>query len=991
MAKQENKYKDTLNLPKTEFDMRAGLLKKEPALQQRWSEEDLYGRIRSARKGCPRFILHDGPPYANGNIHIGHTLNKVLKDMVVRSKTMAGFDAPYIPGWDCHGLPIEQKVGEDLGDKAKTLEAMAIRKRCAAYAAEFIDKQREQFRRLGVTGEWDSPYITMDPAYERSVLEVFAELVEKQLVFRQLKPVHWSIDNQTALADAELEYQERDDPSIYVLLPLAGGRTDKLPHDAGDKLYLMIWTTTPWTLPANRAVAIHPLYEYAAVRVNHPNGRATVLVAVDLLKPVTEHIASEGGEWFADQDVLATFKGQDLLDLELQYEHPLDAGRSCPVVPAEYVTLEDGTGLVHTAPGHGLDDYFTGLKHGLDVYCPVRADGTFDETAPDYLRGVNVWKGNDLVLEQLAERHLLAASKTIRHSYPHDWRSKGPTIFRATEQWFVGVDRPVGGSGKTLREMALHVAEHGPDDGGADFIPNWGRNRLRGMLENRPDWCISRQRAWGLPIPAFVNTDGEVLLTPASARAVARVVGEYGSDAWFTMSPGELLLHYEPKDDPALDNAAAFDVDHLEKTYDIFDVWFESGSSWRAVAEARGLVDEIPVDLYLEGSDQHRGWFQLSLLPALGAAGTTPFRAVLTHGFINDAEGKKMSKSLGNAIDVQDQLSKRGADILRLWVASQDYQDDDRCSEDLIAQCEDTYRKIRNTLRFCMGSIPDFDPAKHAADPDKHSVDLWMKMELHRLIRDVRRAYDAYEFHKACRLIYEFCSVEASSVYLSAVKDRLYCEHPDSPRRRATQTVIREVLVALVKLLAPMIPHTAEEAWGAIPHRPSDWPNSVHLANLPECDEEILRIAETISAGTSDVFTSSEPSNMHVGPGWVWERLLDLRGEALAKLEELRKTGLKNPLDAEVVFTVPENRPNVRCLLDTYLPELEDLIGVGHARLADGPVTEGNYRIDVLDTRDQYARCERSWKRRPDVGEDPDYPELSARDAGVIRQLRGEQ
>jgi isoleucyl-tRNA synthetase len=660
-------------------------------------------------------------------------------------------------------------------------------------------------------------------------------------------------------------------------------------------------------------------------------------------------------------------------------------------VTADYVTLEDGTGMVHTAPGHGSDDYYTGLKHGLEIACPVLEDGTFDDSAPEFIQGLNVWAANPKVIDYLAGEGTLVHAEKITHSYPHDWRSKGPVIFRATEQWFVGVDKPLAhGDGRTLRELALEVCDKPADElGGVKFVPEWGRNRLRGMLENRPDWCISRQRSWGLPIPVFYNAQDRPLLTPASVRAVAKTVAAQGSDCWFTLSAADLLGDYDPAEDDALENPQAFDVSTLTKGEDIFDVWFESGSSWAAVALHRDLVKELPVDMYLEGSDQHRGWFQLSLLPALGATATPPFKVLLTHGFIVDAEGKKMSKSLGNAVDVQEQLEKRGADILRVWVASQDYQDDDRCSEELIAQCEDTYRKIRNTLRFCMGSIGDYEPGKHAAEPTEHSVDLWMKMQTHRLIRDVREAYNRYEFHRASRLLYQFCAVDASAVYLSAVKDRLYCEHPDSPRRRATQGVIREMLIALVKLLAPIIPHTAEEAWGEIPHREDDWPESVHLAMLPEYDEEMVEVAEDVAPVNPDLGTFTT-DQLTAGPAWVWERLLDIRGEALVKLEALRNAGVKNPMDAEVVFKTPVEKPGLHEFLHVYLGELEDLLGVGHARLEEGPADDGQLiGIEVRDTRGVYEKCQRSWKRRPDVGSDPDYPDLSARDAKVVRQLQG--
>ena len=988
MSEGKSNFKDTLNLPKTSFDMKANLLAKEPALQQRWASEDLYGQIRKARDGAPRFILHDGPPYANGNIHMGHTLNKVLKDIVVRVKTMSGLDAPYVPGWDCHGLPIEQKVADELGASAAAMPAMEVRRRCAAYAARFAHLQSSQFQRLGVMGEFDRPYLTMAPSYEAAVLEVFARLVEGGVVYKQLKPVHWSIANQTALADAELEYHDRQDPSIYAALRLSDSSAAKLPRKGNEDVALLVWTTTPWTLPANLAVAVQAGSIYVCLRLETDDGPKTLVVAESRLQAVLDVLSARRAGWVKSHEILGRIGGSEMVRLGLTYRHPL-ADKQCPVVAAEYVTLEDGTGLVHTAPGHGLEDYGTGLKHHLDIYCPVQADGTFDDTVAVWLAGKGVWDANGLIVDHLAKDGTLLVTETVTHSYPHDWRSKTPTIFRATEQWFIAVDRPLVVAGKSLREMAMEACRRDSRDGGIDFVPPWGRNRIAGMLESRPDWCISRQRAWGLPIPAFYNAAGKPLLTAASVRAVAAVIAECGSDSWFKLSPAELLAGYDIKSDPAVKNPADFPIDQLAVGKDIFDVWFESGSSWFAVAMARGLVDDIPVDLYLEGSDQHRGWFQLSLLPALGAAGKPPFKQVLTHGFVVDDEGYKMSKSVGNTVDAVEQLEKRGADILRLWVAAQDYQDDVRCSDKLIAQSEDAYRKIRNTLRFCMGACGDFNPATDAAEPAAHSLDRWMRMRLHVLIRQVREAFDAYEFHRATRLMHEFCAVEASSVYLSAVKDRLYCDAPNSPRRRATQTVIHEMLMTMVKLLAAILPHTCQEAWEHIPNRPAGEPDSVHLAMLPDCDPTVVQAAEELRLANVDLAGFSADT-LEAGPAWVWQKLMDLRSAALVKLEALRNAGVKNPMDAEVVFHVAADKDAVAGLLETHVGELEDLLGVGHARVERNcPLPPGQaVEVEVLDSRDRYQRCERSWKRRPDVGSDKDYPTLSARDAGVMRQLK---
>ncbi len=1009
MAKKDGQasYKDTVNLPQTDFDMRAGLVTKEPQWLAAWAKQDLYGQVRRARAGSPRYVLHDGPPYANGDIHMGHLLNKVLKDVVVRYKTMTGHDAPYIPGWDCHGLPIEAKVMEELGRSAGQMDRMEIRRKCQAYAAHYIEVQKQQFQRLGIWGEFDKPYSTMDGAYEADVLEVFARMVAEGVVYRQLKPVHWSIENRTALADAELEYYDRQDTSIYVLFALAEGqealaRALGLKEPAGE-LALMIWTTTPWTLPANLAVAVHPDFEYTAARFASPASPDKKRYAI-VAKELAGRVFAAAG--VKEYELIGTVAGHRLAELKLSYAHPLIADKRCPVVTANYVTLEDGTGLVHTAPGHGLEDYGTAIRTGLEVYCPVQADGTFDDTAPEFLRGKVVWEANDLVCRRLTEAGAMFHQEKFTHSYPHDWRSKKPTIFRATEQWFIAVDEPLRTTSRTLRDLAMDVvAEKSP----VQFVPAWGRNRLAGMLESRPDWCISRQRAWGLPIPAFVNPHGQVLLTPASVRAVADHFREHGSDSWFTATPSELLAKWDRKADtgyeshadftPAADDAFSkavdkgvygpeFDPATLEKQMDIFDVWFESGSSWHAVAEARKLVERIPVDLYLEGSDQHRGWFQLSLLPGLAAGGRCPFSAVLTHGFVVDEQGYKMSKSTGNAVNVQDELSKRGADVMRLWVASVNYQDDVRTSDKLIAQIEDAYRKIRNTLRFAMGSCFDFSPEHHNIQPAEHSVDRWMALELDRLTRQVLDAYEAFEFHKVYRLIYEFCTTQASSIYMAAVKDRLYCELPHSPRRRASQTMLHRMLMTLTKLLAPILPFTAQEAWEFIPNRPADEPASVHLALMPVLATDAVDQAFEVRPELRDA-ANWTADLLQDGPAVIWQRLLAIRDEALVKLEALRATGVKNPLDAEMVFHVAADDEAHRRLIELYLSELEDLLGVGFARL-EADLAAGSHAVEyqALDTREKYKRCERSWKRRPDVGSDAKYPDLSARDAKVVRALK---
>jgi len=703
---QKKSYRDSLNLPKTAFDMKANLTQREPPMRKQWAEENIYKKILDSRKNCPLYILHDGPPYANGDIHMGHVINKVLKDMVVKYRTMAGFKAPYLPGWDCHGLPIESKVVTELGDEAQKLSKLEIRKKCEKYAAKYVRLQSKQFQDLGVFGDFGNPYLTFKPKYEAGILEVFAEMVGNHLVYKQLRPIHWSIGCQTALAEAELEYNDIPSPSIYVNFPVAGDSIAKLvelglvaENETKDsKVCFMIWTTTPWTLAANLAVAVNPALEYVVIRYELKGQKFASIVAAKRVAEIAKAAALEDKIKVGKTLVLGT-------DLQLlRYSHPfIDKNPTDKdahyVILADYVTTEDGTGLVHIAPGHGLEDYISGMKYNLAVYSPVKNDGCYDDTVPDWLIGKNVLQVDKDVNAKLDELGLLVSSKEIVHSYPHCWRSKTPVIFRATEQWFISIDRQLPSTGKTLREMALESISR------VRWIPAWGQKRIEGMLESRPDWCLSRQRSWGLPIPVFTNSKGQSLLTKQSVLKVAEYIGKKGSDAWFTDSPREIL-----GEDFALPDGLTWD--DLQKEENIFDVWFESGCSWFSVAQKAGWP--IPVDLYLEGSDQHRGWFQLSLLPALGSIEKEPFKTVLTHGFTVDEKGMKQSKSLGNYVNAQGEVKKYGADILRLWVASVNYQEDMRCTDELIGRSQDSYRKIRNTLRYLLGNIDDFDPAKHS-------------------------------------------------------------------------------------------------------------------------------------------------------------------------------------------------------------------------------------------------------------------------------------
>ncbi len=942
-AKKNDRYRDSLQLPRTDFAMRAGLLEKEPAFQARWEKMDLYRMGLEAEHPAGPFIFHDGPPYANGSIHLGHLLNKILKDLVVRGRTMAGHEVRYIPGWDCHGLPIEHKVMKELGNEALGLETMEIRHRCRDYADRYMKVQAEEMLRLGTLADYDHPYLTMDPAYEGAVLEVFAALVGEGLVYRDLKPVHWSIENRTALADAELEYYDRNDVSIFVLYEITDPALlpESLGAPGGKRVDLMIWTTTPWTLPANLAVAVAPVADYALCRVGRDDEEHLILVADELREAVLG----------ADAELLGRCRGQALVDAGVRYRHPF-IDREGIVVTADYVTLEDGTGLVHTAPGHGLEDYQTGLAVGLDIYCPVQEDGTFDATVPEWLQGVDVWTANPQIIEHLRGSGHLWHDEAFTHSYPHDWRGKTPTIFRATEQWFVAVDRAFGDHRRSLRQRAIDAA-----DDEITFVPDWGRNRMRGMLESRPDWCISRQRSWGLPIPAFTTPAHETVLTEASVRAVAAFVREHGSDAWFEAEPEAILAVWDPSaDDHAPEPVRAAGRDglaSLAKGHDIFDVWFESGSSWNAVMRERGIG--FPCDLYLEGSDQHRGWFQLSMLPSLGVTGHSPFTTVLTHGFMVTATGQKMSKSLGNTIDVEDLLKKHGADVARWWVASLSYVNDIKVDWEFFKVASEEYRKVRNTIRFLLGNLADFDPdhdRRELTANDAASVDAWAAGQLAEVARTVRGGYLDYSFKRVRETLFLFCSETLSATYLAAVKDRLYCDAADSDRRRRTQTVLYDTARALIRMLAPILVHTADEAWLSLHGDDLESDRCVHLEALPE-----------------------PVAPAAVDPGWA--AAMELRAAALRELERAKDSlGLKNPLDAGLDATVPAERFEA---LQPFEPELADLCGASRFKLQPGDEPS----VVVVDLREE-PRCERSWKRDGTVRERSDGGLLSDRDASVM-------
>jgi len=937
MTTEKKNYKDTLNLPQTAFAMEAKLVQNEPVRLKKWQETDLYRKVLEARRDAPMWELHDGPPFANGDIHIGHLINKTLKDVVIRFRSMQGNRCPYVPGWDCHGLPIEHKIQEQLGSKWREMEVTAVRKLCFEYATKYATVQNQQFQRLGILGDWAHPYLTMAPEYEASTLEVFAEVVAAGLVYKKLKPVPWSVSNQTALADAELEYQDVTDPSVYVEF-----------HVEGEvNTYLLVWTTTPWTLPANLAVAVHPDVEYVKVRYER-NGQSRVGV---LAAELAERVFKSAGD--LRFQIADRVKGSDLVGK--MYRHPF-VNRTGKVVAAMYVTTTDGTGLVHTAPGHGEDDYETGVREKLEVYSPVLANGRFDQTVPEWIAGKTVWEANSIIVDHLKKSGLLLAEEPIRHSYPHDWRSKKPIIFRATEQWFVAVDKPYSAKGDAPRSLRARAMEQ--VTGKVDFVPKWGQARMTGMLESRPDWCISRQRAWGLPIPVFYNEQGEALLTAESVLAVSKRFALKGSDAWFTDSPAELLGDYEP--------GAKFPKDKLRKEKDIFDVWFESGSSWHAVLQKRSDL-RFPADLYLEGSDQHRGWFQLSLLPALGVTGQAPYKQVLTHGFVVKPDGTKVSKSDKEYVTATQEIDRHGADLLRLWCCSVDYQNDIPTSPKSIQEFGDKYRKVRNTLRYLLSNLYDFDPAATTQEVPQNSLDGWALAELDQLIESVTEAYHTYQLHRVFRLLHDFCAVQISAVYGNAMKDRLYCEAANSPLRRRSQVVMHRMVIALTKLLAPMLVFTADEAWEFIPGKPAEDANlaSVHMALLPT---------------TSGQSVSDEQRE-------EWKLLMDLRNSALLQLDALKKeAGMNKALEAEVVYYIDSD--DLRRRLQSYGADLEDIVGAGHHAFAEKGEGTPAVQVKVVDRRQTYAACARSWKRRPDVGKDAEFPDLSLRDAAAVKAMR---
>jgi isoleucyl-tRNA synthetase len=923
-------YKNTLNLPQTAFPMKANLAQKEPSMLIFWDEGKIYEKIQLKNKDRRTYLLHDGPPYANGHIHMGHALNKILKDIIVKVKSMQGFYSPYVPGWDCHGLPIELQVDKNLGDNKEKIAIIEKRKLCRDYASEFVSIQREEFRRLGVFGDWFSPYLTLTNAYEGAIVGEFMKFVKAGSVYRGKKPVHWCPSCVTALAEAEVEYADKESPSVYVTFKAVDYDVKAvLPELAGRRVFFVIWTTTPWTLPANLALAVNGDYEYAAVR----NGEDVFLIADEL----KEKFPLQG-------EVLLRVKGEKLEGMRA--EHPF-INRQSKVILGEFVTAVEGSGIVHIAPGHGEDDYEAGLKYGLDIYAPVDDKGRFTKAVPEF-EGQFVFKANEAIIETLRQKKSLLGVQKITHSYPHCWRCKKPVIFRATEQWFISMKE------RDLRQRCLSEIDR------VKWIPAWGRDRIHGMVTNRPDWCVSRQRSWGVPITVIKCGEcGEFVNDPAVLDGIVRLVEENGSDIWFTKQAEDLL--------PSGFTCRKCGHSSFVKELDILDVWFDSGVSHAAVLEKEERLS-WPADMYLEGSDQHRGWFQSSLIASVGTKDAAPYRTVLTHGFVVDGQGKKMSKSLGNVVAPQDIIKKNGAEILRLWVSAEDYRDDIRISKEIIDRLVEAYRKIRNTARFLLGNLADYDDKDYRKD--LLEIDRWAMSRLQGLVNRVTDAYERFEFHQVYHSIHNFCIVDMSAFYLDILKDRLYTFRADSPERRAGQWVMHQIVSVMTRLMAPVLSFTAEEIWGFMPGRKEE---SVFLSSFPVVEGEFL-----------------DPDLER-----RWTALISLRDEVNKAIEIKRQErSLGNSLEAHVVLYVAEGG-RLQGLLKDYTEFLTTLFIVSCAEMKTGAAPQGTYSgtvsfesgagegqqepVSVVVARAPGKKCERCWNWSEAVGTFDDATELCNR------------
>ena len=927
-APAESAYKATLKLPETEFPMRGNLPQREPATLAAWQEKNIYARIRDARAGQPKFVLHDGPPYANGDIHIGHAVNKVLKDIIVKSKTLAGFDAPYVPGWDCHGLPIELQVEKKLGKAGDKVSAREFRDACRAYAAEQVERQKADFVRLGVLGDWNRPYLTMDFKFEADILRALGKVIANGHLVQGSKPVHWCVDCGSALAEAEVEYEDKTSDAIdvrFAALDQAAFATAMNATGIG-AIEVIIWTTTPWTLPANQGVALNPELDYVLVQASD----ARLLLAEALLEATLKRYGIDGAA------IVGRGKGAALEGIKLQ--HPF-LERQVPIILGEHVTTDAGTGAVHTAPGHGQEDYVVGMKYGLPVDNPVDDLGVF-KPGTAFVEGMHVTKANPVIIELLRERGRLQFAARLNHSFPHCWRHKTPLIFRATPQWFIGMD--VNG----LRTDALKAIKE------TRWVPEWGENRITAMVEGRPDWCISRQRTWGVPIALFVHKVTHELhpRTSELIEQVAVMMEKEGVDAWFSLEPSELL---------------GAEAEHYRKVTDTLDVWFDSGvSHFGVLAQREELTD--PADLYLEGSDQHRGWFQSSLMTAIGMHARPPYRQVLTHGFTVDAQGRKMSKSLGNVIAPQKVMNAMGADVLRLWVASADYRGEMTVSDEILKRAGDAYRRIRNTARYLLSNLNDFQPGDALPFEDMLPLDQWAVDQAARLQDEVLSSYDSYNFHQVVHAVHNFCSVTLGGFYLDVTKDRQYTCQAASRARRSSQTAQWHILEALTRWIAPILSFTAEELWGFLPaNHQNGREDSVLLATHYE---GLQRLAEDAPLNAAD-----------------WTKILAVRDQVLTVLEGLRRDGVIGAnLDAEVdvyaddatLAVLKRLEDELRFVLITSYARVQPL----HARPADSPAFDlAGGQIAIAAKASSHAKCERCWHHREDVGSHAAHPTLCGR------------
>jgi isoleucyl-tRNA synthetase len=902
LAMSQN-YKDTLNLPKTDFPMKANLATREPEILKKWEADGLYREIQRARAGAELFVLHDGPPFANGDVHMGTALNKILKDLVVKSKAMAGFRAPYVPGWDCHGLPIEYKVVKE----SRGLSPLEVRKRSEAFARKFVDIQREQFKRLGVLGDWERPYLTLDPAYEAEILRAFAVFVEKGLVYESKKPVFWSTGAQTALAEAEVEYQDREDAAVYVKFPIGTG-------NLANRASIVVWTTTPWTLPANLAIAVHPTERYVRQKFER-DGAAETLVLAERL--VGNFSSATGWQPVGEPD---SFPGNKIEGIGAQ--HPF-LPRTAIVLTADFVTMDTGTGAVHIAPGHGEEDYWLGKKNGLPIFSPVDDHGLYtDEAGLSALTGKYVFDANADIVQMLREKGMLLSEQVYQHSYPYCWRSKTPIIFRAVEQFFIRID--------DLRTNALAAIK------GVRWLPAWGENRISGTVESRPDWVISRQRSWGVPLPVFYSPAGDAILDPASIRKLADLVAERGSNIWFEL------------DDAALARELGLPGGTTHRN-DTIDVWIDSGVSHQAVLATNPELRD-PADMYLEATDQHRGWFQSSLMTSVALHDRAPYKICVTHGFVVDVDGQKISKSnsYSKPMDAAHFVGKHGADLVRLWVSSINYTDDVPFSEEMFTRLGDTYRRIRNTLRILLGNLYDFDPVA-SATPAATLVDRWITERLNSVIADCCAAYESYEFHKVYHTLNQFCAVDLSSLYIDITKDRMYCDAPDSPRRRATQTAMHQIFDVLCRLLAPIMVFTAEEAWGYLGAT-----GSVHLQLFPKADA--IAHAQAVDQVNE---------------------LLKLRGIIGQAVERARQEKLiGNALEAAVIL-----RCDRSTIGEISKEELEEFFILSDLTIENAADAEASI------SKTPFQKCARCWRHRPSVGASAAHPHLCDRCEEVVTSL----